>query len=281
MPRTIGMVALAVTAACPFLGQPDGTLTFEVASIKPSDPRAGGLMPPPSPLTGSEWRVSNITVKDLVMAAYNVRDFQVSGGPAWISTARYEIAAKAPRAANADPLPSDSRQWTDDQRQILQEQQRLRIQALLASRFHLEMHRESKDEPLYALVVGKNGSKLRKTTEGSPDAGRMRIGRGVLTGRGVPLQVLTDLLSIQLGRPVRDQTGLKGKYDIDLEWTPDPALGTGPLNRPPPGVSVPPANPDGPSLFAAVEEQLGLRLESQKGPVETIVIDRVEKPSEN
>jgi bla regulator protein blaR1 len=106
------------------------------------------------------------------------------------------------------------------------------------------------------------------------------MGRGLLNGRGVALQTIAEVLSAQLDRPVRDQTGLHGRYDIKIEWTPDPGLG-GPLGvSPPGGGGSPPSDPDKPSLFTALQEQLGLQLESRRGPVEIIVIDRVEKPSE-
>ena len=108
------------------------------------------------------------------------------------------------------------------------------------------------------------------------------MGRGQLSGEGVQLQMLTQVLSNQLGRPVIDRTGLKGNFDFKLEWTPDPGQSAGPFGGGPPGADAPPPpDPNGPSIFTALQEQLGLRLESQKGPVEILVIDRVEKPSEN
>jgi bla regulator protein blaR1 len=258
-------------------------LKFEVASIKPSAPGAPGLMLTPMPLSSGEMRVSNITVKNLIMSAYNVRDFQVSGGPGWVNSERYDIVAKPERSANSENFPDDNRKLSDNQRERLQEQLRLRTQALLADRFHLEIHHESKEQPIYVLTADKNGPKLPETREGTEGSGQLNIGRGQLVGRGVPLRILVDMLSIQLNRIVRDQTGLQSKYDIRLEWTPDPGLGVGPLNLPPaPGAATPPpSNPDAPSLFAALQEQLGLRLESQKGPVDMIVIDRIERPSEN
>src|ERR1035438_4206835 len=111
----------------------------------------------------------------------------------------------------------------------------------------------------------------------------VRLGRGERNGVGVPLDMLASNLSRQLGRPVIDRTGLKGNYDFKLTWTPDPGQSGGQFaGPPPPGADAPPPpDPNGPSIFSAVQEQLGLRLESQKGPVDLIVIDRVEKPSEN
>jgi uncharacterized protein (TIGR03435 family) len=133
-------------------------------------------------------------------------------------------------------------------------------------------------------VIGKNGFKLQESdTKGAPGPrGMMRMGRGQFTGQAVQLRMLTQALSSQLGRPVIDRTGLTGSYDFKLEWTPDPGQ-SGPFGGggPPGADAPPPPDPNGPSLFTAVQEQLGLRLESQKGPVEMLVIDRVEKPSEN
>ena len=110
----------------------------------------------------------------------------------------------------------------------------------------------------------------------------MRMGRGELSGQGVELEMLTRTLSSQLGRTVIDRTGLTGNFDFKLTWTPDPGQSVGPPGGLPPGADAPPPpDPNGPSVFTALQEQLGLRLESQKGPVEMLVIDRVEKPSEN
>jgi uncharacterized protein (TIGR03435 family) len=153
-----------------------------------------------------------------------------------------------------------------------------KLQALLADRFQLSIHRETKEQPLYALVIGKSGSKLQES-QSKHDARHMMMGGGDFEGQGVPLEMLTAALSRQLGRPVIDHTRLKGHYDFKLEWTPEPGQSGGPL---PPGVEgPPPADLNGPSLFTAIQEQLGLRLESQKGPVDVLVVDRVEKPSEN
>ena len=274
-------IALAALVTCQLFSQPAGALRFEVASIKPSAPNSGGLTLLPMPLRSGELRVSNITVRDLVMSAYNVRTFQISGGPSWISSERYDILAKPEGDTSSQALPTNAGNMTDDQRKVLQEQLRQRTQALLAERFNLAIHKESREEQVYALVAGKDGPKLLETKEGTPEAGRMTMARGQLNGRGVALQTIAEVLSAQLDRPVHDQTELHGKYDVKLEWVPDVGLG-GPLCASPPGAGgPPPLDPDKPSLFTAIQEQLGLRLESRRGPVEIIVIDRVERPSEN
>ncbi len=206
----------------------------------------------------------------MITFAYDVRDFQVSGGPGWVGTERFDVRAKSERAA-ADG-PQDPGKMTEDQRKTLQDQMRERLRALLANRFQLMVHRETKEESIYALVVSKSGSKLQENKKPGPRQG-MSGGRGRLQGMAAPTEMLVQTLSNALGRPVVDKTGLAGKYDFVLEWTPD--LGTAGLD----GANSP--LPSGPTIFTALQEQLGLRLESQKGPVENIVIDRAEKPSEN
>jgi bla regulator protein BlaR1 len=280
MRRTSVGACLALLMADWLCGQ-SGTqpLTFEVASIKPSggDDRRTMIQIQP----GGGFRASGMTVKMLLTQAYDVREFQVSGGPSWINTKRYDITAKSEHSDEAQSLPDDPRKMTDEQRKTVSDQMRERLRALLAERFQLTIHRETKEQSVYALVVGKGGSKLKEseTKEGTGPRGMMRMGRAQLSGQGVPLQMLTQSLSSQLGRPVIDRTGLKGNFDFKLEWTPDPGQPAAmPANGPD---APPPPDPNGPSIFTALQEQLGLRLESQKGPVEMLVIDKVEKPSEN
>jgi uncharacterized protein (TIGR03435 family) len=251
-------------------------LTFEVASIKPSAPDARGTSITLKPPNGME--ATNAPLRMLITFAYNIRDFQLSGGPGWTGTERFDILAKAERSPNSESVPDDPRKMTDAQRAKKQEEMRERVRALLAERFQLTIHHETREAPVYALVVAKGGSKLQAVQEAPDGPMGLRGGRGQLTGMAAALPMLANVLSTQLGRPVIDKTELKGKYDFKLEWTPDP--GQGP--QPPAGVEVPPPpDVEGPSIFTALQEQLGLRLESQKGPVETIVIDRVEKPSGN
>jgi bla regulator protein blaR1 len=168
---------------------------------------------------------------------------------------------------------------TDSDRKTMREQMAQRLQALLADRFHLAIHRETKEQQGYALVVAKGGPKIHAPENNSDERqGMMRMGRGSVEGHGVPLDTLIHAISTQLGRPVADRTGLTGHFDINLKWTPEPGQSTMPPGG---GPEPPPPDPNGPSLFTALQEQLGLRLESEKARVETIIIDRVEKPSEN
>lgn len=260
---------------------------FDVASIKSADPSERRVSI--QFLPGGTFRASGITLKFLIQEAYDVREFQISGAPGWAGSDRYDITAKVDDSSGNRALPDDPTKLTADQRKTFQEQQRQRIQALLVDRFQLKAHRDTKEMAIYALVAAKSGPKLKEAkaddrpTEGFKDAGArrgpgMRMGRGQIMGQMVPMQFLAQVLSQQLGRTVVDKTGLTGNYDFTLEWTPDQAQGGGFPGEPKDG--TPPAEP-GPSIFTAIQEQLGLRLESQKGPVDILVIDRVEKPSEN
>lgn len=170
------------------------------------------------------------------------------------------------------------------------------LQALLAERFKLLAHRETKELPVYALVVAKNGPKFEeakpgdrypdgiKAPDGRPGAGMMFTNRGQVTGQGLPIANLVRQLSLELGRTVVDTTGLTGTYDFTLKWTPDESQGRmfkraeGGQQRTDP---APSSESSGPSIFTALQEQLGLKLEAQKGPVEILVIDYVERPTAN
>ena len=256
-------------------------LTFDVASIKPSSGDERRVMIQFQ--LGGGLRTQGTTLKMLIREAYDVRDFQVSGGPGWINTDRFDVMAKVAGEAVPEGNPQDVfRNMSDNQRKTFQEKLRERLRALLADRCQLTIHRETKDQAVYALVVAKSGPKIKPSKEERP-VPRLMNGRGQINAQGMEMQLLATSLSNQLGRPVIDRTGLTGHFDFELKWTPDPGQSAGLFGgSPPPGVDAPPPpDPNGPSIFTAVQEQLGLRLESSKGPVEMIVIDRVEKPSEN
>lgn len=235
------------------------TPQFEVASIKPSnseDRRPRGNFPNPG-----QFSQANITVRKLIQMAYSIKDFQISGGPGWIGSDFYDINAKPSAPAT-------------------QEQLAAMIQSMLAERFQLVIRRETKEMPVYALVVSKGGRKLKEADEAAPKI--IRIRRGLLTAPQADMSLRAAQLSNFLGRAVIDKTGLTGRYDLKLEWVPDEyqvAMFSG--MGVPEGFGAPPADWHGPSLFTALEEQLGLKLESQKGPVEMFAIERVERPSAN
>jgi uncharacterized protein (TIGR03435 family) len=260
---------------------------FEVASIKPADPNERRMSIQIAP--GGRFIANGVTVRFLIQQAYGIKDFQITGGPSWMGTERYDVSAKPEGDAN-----------------VTGEQLRPMIQALLADRFKLTLHKETKEMPIYALVVGKNGPKMQESEfqdNGSGPApgpgggpgpvkgggpmmggggrgGMMRMGRGQLSATGVPMSTLANALSNQLGRNVVDKTGLTKNYDYKLEFTPERGQEM-PLGGGPGGDEAHPVESNGPSIFTAVQEQLGLKLEAQKGPVEILIIDRIEKATEN
>jgi uncharacterized protein (TIGR03435 family) len=234
-------------------------LSFEVVSVKTSAPDIQGIFLQPQP--GGGLRATGATLNNLIALAYGVREFEISGGPRWAGLDRFDIDARA----GSPPAAAESRRNGGE----LQE----RVRSLLAERFRLAAHSEAKEQDVYALVVAKNGPKFHEAT---PESGAsIRGQRGSIKGQGTTMQLLALNLSSQMGHRVTDQTGLAGKYDFALEWTPDVAVSAS-------GVDAPLASTPGESsVLAALEEQLGLRLEPQKRPVKVIVIDHVEKPSGN
>jgi uncharacterized protein (TIGR03435 family) len=237
---------------------------FEVASIKKADPDARGRYIRMQ--TAHQFLAYNHALKTLIAAAYDVSPQAISGGAAWVESERYEILAVAP----------------NDVRPNLTEQMAM-LRALLADRFKLAIHREQKEMSVYALTVAKGGSKLKITTmspddtpEGPP-ALAFTVSPGFLhlPARYASMNEFASLLQRSaLERPVVDQTGLPGRYDFDLEFAIDETLFGGALGKGP-------DDPVKPSLFAALQEQLGLKLEATRGPVSALVIDRAEHPSEN
>jgi bla regulator protein BlaR1 len=233
--------------------------SFEVAAIKPGDPtiQFGGLRIAP----GGRFTTNSASLQMLIGFAYDVRNHQIAGGPNWLETAKFTIDAKAGSSVQIPPgLASNT-------------PIRLMLQSLLANRFRLVVHQEAREQQVYELVVNRGGPKLRDATSSLHARQQgLRMGRGEFTGTASPLSLLVNQLSQQLGRTVIDKTGLTGTYDFTLKWTPD--AGT----QAPDSAT---AEQSGPSIFTAVQEQLGLKLQSAKGPVEMIVIDHVEKPDAN
>jgi uncharacterized protein (TIGR03435 family) len=307
--RLTNLIAgFVVFASAIAFGQATVNLTFEVASVKPAaPPAAGGPMffggrggpgtPDPGQIT---W--TNATLKTLLTIAYDVKNYQVNG-PGWLDTERYDIIAKVPEGAT-------------------KEQVNVMWQNLLKERFGMVLHHESKEFQVSELVVAKGGSKLKETAldpnapppppptgppQGPPKLDKngfpemngpglmMLFQRGPtgpvghLVARAQPISGLTTMLGNQLNRPVVDKTGLTGKYDFNLEYTPDLSALPGP--PPPPGFAGPGAAPGAPSteasepgsnLAAAIEQQLGLRLVSNKAKLDVVVVDKAEKtPTDN
>jgi uncharacterized protein (TIGR03435 family) len=266
----IRYATLVLTASLSLSAQ-TAPIQFEVASIKPSAPMGGGQLRVGVGIApGGRLTAQNVNTRMLMSMAFGVKEHEIIGGPAWLDTDRFDISAKPDAASVSGP--------------ITQEQMRPMLQALLADRFKLTTHTESKEATVYAIVPGKNGAKVPESqaTAGS-NSRQVRMGNGQLNAIGVPMQFLADSLSRVLGRTVVDKSGLTGFRDFKLEWTPDQStsLKLPGLPDSPEGHAPPPADANGPSLFTALEEQLGLRLATEKGQVANIVIDHIEKPSEN
>lgn len=277
---------------------------FDVASIKPSAPDSRGLM---LMMTPTGLRMNGAQIQTLLQLAFGVEPDRIVGAPDWVRSRRYEIEAKV--------KPEDAPKLA----KLTMEQKRPMMLRLLEERFGLKYHRESRQLPIYALVVAKGGPKLTESKPGEampgPDGrtGRpgdltatpgvtpsgsgsmakfdgspgmrnrpvigegMKMDAGGIQSRGGNTAFLAHALSGIVGRSVVDKTGLTGKYDFSLNWTPDQSMREvegGPQGEAPPDAV-------GPSIFTALQEQLGLKLESQKGAVDVIVIDRIDPPTEN
>lgn len=252
-------LAAVLIATCPpshaqAPSQAPGQLAeFEVASVKPNKSNERMYYG----LRNATMTVRNISAKGLIQIAYGKRDFEISGGPAWVASECFDIVAKAerPQKATTDMLKS-----------------------LLAARFQLKLHSETKETAVYAVTVAKGGLKMKLSADQSePEKGGPReMGPGRIIGDGVPMYIIVNLLSNMLGRAVVNDTRLTGKYDVDLRPVADSL-------RLEPGTADPLAQGDTVKLaiIDAVEQQLGLKMESRKGPDQILVIDHIERPSAN
>jgi uncharacterized protein (TIGR03435 family) len=328
---SIRAALLFFTSCADFAQTTAATPSFEVATIKPAAPPAtsmgagGGMrfairmgaQGGPGTSDPGQITYSNLPLKNLLVNAFGVKTYQISG-PAWIDTERFDIVAKVPQGATKDDV-------------------KLMLQNLLSERFKLTLHREKKDLPMYALIVAKNGPKMKESPSDDPDSKdasgpqdpaaaaandqrakqvlenavrnmkdgmpmppglvarqgmsmMMMPGRARISSAKQTMSQLAEWLSNQLDRPVVDQTGLTKNYALTLEYSPESVGGRGPM-----GMALPPMPSGGeggtppeadsqaaPTLFSALQEQLGLRLEQKKGPVDLLVVDHLEKtPTEN
>jgi bla regulator protein blaR1 len=293
----VGAAAVAVPLAFGFMhpalsqAEPDvlPDAKFEVASIRPA--RAGDgrtmMMRLLSRPDDGRLYADNVTLKMLIHMAYQVQDSQITGGPSWMDTDRFDIQATADSA-----LDAELRKLTPDQGRAVKERM---LQRLLADRFQLTLRHETKELPIYSLVVAKGGPKLppTKVADDAPGPDGVKApggmggmfrstGPGQITVERAPVSMFAQFLARELNRTVLDKTGLTGRYDFSLQWTPDEnEQPMGPPGGGPRPEGAPAPQASGPSLFTALEDQLGLKLESQKGPVDVLGIDHVEKPSEN
>jgi uncharacterized protein (TIGR03435 family) len=235
------------TLALSLCGVAQKPQSFEVASIHPvTAPIRNTSF---DMFEGGRLRVSSVTVYSLIKAAWLIQSSQVAGGPDWLNVDRYDIDAKSGTPGR-----------------IGKEALKELLQSLLADRFALRVHWETREQPAYALMTGKNGAKLTEnhdaaftTLNSSHGFGNVRV-----YGTKVTMTQLAGYIGDEIGRIVVDKTDLSGGYDLTLEWDPEPS-----------------ADSSRPSIFAALQEQLGLRLESRKAPVQVLVVDSVQKASEN
>jgi uncharacterized protein (TIGR03435 family) len=236
-------------------------VSFDVASIHINNTETDGHHHIISDPAESHFRTVNLALRDLIQFAYGLPDSQILGGPAWLGSDLFDIDAKSDPVADAElhALPTEQ----------ARHEKQLMVQALLADRFELKVHQETRQLPVYALVVTKDGPKfiLSKVDGTTIDTGRARLH---IAGSDDTIGILARELAQLLGRPVLNQTGLSGRYDLSLRWAPDDVAVS--------ASSSPDLPPD---IFTAIQEQLGLKLESTKGPVPVLVIDSVEKPSPN
>jgi uncharacterized protein (TIGR03435 family) len=263
--RTIFLLFALSLSAPPAPAQPPA---FEVASVKPN--KSGDIQALMFPQPGGRFTATNVTLRALIIGAYHLQDSQLSGGPDWLDRERFDIAAKADGDPSADQFFA-------------------MLQALLSDRFKLTLHHEARVVTIYALLVarrdGRRGPRLRSSDakcgaaasnyfpvvpdpSAPPPCGDFRMGPRSLVARGMTMPRLASLLAPRVGRIVVDATGLGEAFDVELDWMPDQLQETN--NRQ--------AN-DAPSLFTALQEQLGLKLESTRGPVDVLVVDHAERPT--
>jgi bla regulator protein blaR1 len=242
---------------------------FEVASIKPNVSNDGRVSVGAS---GSRYTATGVSLALLIRNAYRVQEFQIIGAPSWAESDRFDIVATMPAESNPAPVGPGALS-----------RQALMMQALLEERFHLVVRKETRDMPVYALVTARAdrafGPSLRRSTDSTNSStvapGSIRLRGQTMAQFATALSFLTNTGS-SLGRLIVDRTGLEGNYDVDLHFTPDRIPNFGP-GGPPQG--LPPIDPDAASIYAAMREQLGLKLDAQRAPVDVIVVDRVEKPT--
>jgi uncharacterized protein (TIGR03435 family) len=239
---------------------------WDVAVVKPHSAEDPGMS---WQLTADGLSLVNLPLEQMICSAWDLKPYQVSGLSGWMKSSRFDLTAKV----NGDEVATYKKLNVAQRREMLQK--------LLADRFQLKIHMETKTLPVYELVVDKGGSKLMASTaleapslddlKANPEKyqkGNMTMGPGRFEGTGVPVRSLASQLGNSLGRPVHDATGLTGVYDITLHFRPEETDADG-------------GKDDAPSVFSAVQEQLGLKLVSGKGPVETLVVDAAQKPEAN
>jgi uncharacterized protein (TIGR03435 family) len=256
VPFAIGILRAQTLPAPPAYG-------YDAVSIHKSDPGQTNVRIGPGPQGG--LRTVNTTAMQLLTFAYRVESYQIVGAPRWVSADHFDVTF-TPDQADTTPVPGAS---LKDLGAFMNRNQQ-RMQAVLRDRFGLVLRAETHELPIYVLTQAKGGHKLLPHDSSKPGPSIGSNGRGQIAAVGVTVELLASQLSSQLQRPVRDESHLDGEYDFTLNWTPDPEPATPSAN-----------NELGPSIFSAISDQLGLRLESAKGPVQVYVVEKIDRPSEN
>jgi|SRR5215469_8445072 len=239
-------LTIALAALSSVLSAAQTQPAFEVASIRRNVHGGDARVD----ITRGRVTMNNATLRTLIRNGYDIQNFQFAGAPSWLDSDSFDISATIA-----------------DHAAVSENQYRALVRAMLADRFQLKVHWETRQGDVYALVVAKNGPKLKVSADSSKEPGlntNISAHEGRMIGINAPVFYLSSVLGNKLSHPVIDKTGLQGKYDWTLVWDPDPGVDS-----------------TEPSIFTAVQEQLGLKLDAQKGPVKVLVIDSVERPSEN
>lgn len=240
--------------------------TFEVASVHEMKEVDGGTQ---MRFNGDSLTAKGSSVYRLLLSAFDLREFQVAPVPDWARTVRYEVSAKI------DPPEPPYATMTDAERDAVQQRMQQRLRSLLADRFAMKCHTEMKEQPVYELVVAKGGMKMTEAKADAPKRGSFSShGDGLKmhgVGTGLTTARIAWLTSNEVGRLVIDKTGLQGIYDFQADW----------VHEAPAAAQSADTVPDGPTIFTALEEQLGLKLVPAKAPVPILVVDHIERPTEN
>lgn len=232
---------------------------YDVVSVKPNLSGSGSSR---ISARNATFQATNVSLKMMLKTAYGVQDTSISGLPKWSEGARYDINAKI-----ADPAVEGNDKLTNEQSNEIY---RIRVRSILTDRFHLTAHKETKVLPVYDLIVLPGLLRFQKSEPSEEGHSGINVHNRNMTGIAVPLKAFADFLSDQVGRTVIDKTGLNGTYDLSLRWSPDElaeaSKETGVSDRPP-------------EIYTALQEQLGLKLTSDKGPSEMLVVDSVDPPA--
>lgn len=257
---TVSVAGILFTPHLAVFAQEQGKVEFEVASLKLAPPESGDFRL--FWIAGGRFIATNATLKQLVGFAYDVRGEQISGGPRWLDSDEYNVEAKPGSTTRIPEGFAASSTF------------RMMVRSLLEDRFKLSLHRESREGQIYELQVANGGPKLVAAATTIPSG--LFPGRSRVDGKAASMSLLAKYLSGPTGRMVVDKTGLDGSYDFTLTWTAE-------LRSAPETPAAADAQPDatGPSLFTALQEQLGVRLQAARGPVDRVIIDHVEKPGLN